>query len=67
MKNKILFSIITPVYKGDKYINRYFNSIKNIVFNKKNFEIILILDGKNTNILKKIKKKFIFGLIKKLS
>ena len=66
MKNKILFSIITPIYKGDKYINRYFNSIKNIVFNKKNFEIILILDGKNTNILKKIEKKIHFWPNKKI-
>jgi len=57
MKKKILFSIITPIYKGEKYINRYFNSIKNIIFNKNNFEIIFILDGKDKKILKKIEKK----------
>ena len=57
MKNEIKFSIITPVYNGQKYINRFFKSIQHINFNNKYFELIIILDDKNNKILKIIERK----------
>ena len=57
MKNEIKFSIITPVYNGQKYINRFFKSIQQINFNNKYFELIIILDDKNNKILKILKRK----------
>lgn len=54
MKPKI--SIIVPVYNGEKYIERCFNSIKNQTF--KELEIIFVNDGSDDNskyILDKIK------------
>ena len=57
MKNEIKFSIITPVYNGQKYISRFFKSIKQIDFNNKYFELIIIIDDKNHKIFKIIEKK----------
>ena len=41
-KNRILFSIIIPIYNSEKYLKRCVKSIINQKF--KNFEIILVED-----------------------
>ena len=44
-------SIITPFYKGNKYINRYLKNVANAVKNSKNeVEIILVNDSPNYEI-----------------
>ena len=52
-----LFSVITPTYNSEKYLQQTIDSIKRQKF--KNFEFIII-DGKSKdNTLKIIKKKLI--------
>ena len=48
MKNKeILFSIIIPIYNGEKYIKECLNSIIDQTFN--NYEVIVVDDGSSDN------------------
>lgn len=47
MKNKILVSVIIPVYNGEKFLMRCLNSIINQTY--KNLEIIVINDGSTDN------------------
>jgi glycosyltransferase involved in cell wall biosynthesis len=57
MENKV--SILTPCYNGEKYINRYFDSLLNQTY--KNFEIIFVDDGstdKTSQIVHEYKQKF---------
>lgn len=57
--NKALVSIITPCYNGEKFLNRYFNSMLNQTY--ENIEIIFIDDGSIDNtqkIVEEYKKKF---------
>ena len=42
-KDKIFFTIFTPVYNGEKLFYRAYDSINNSIF--KNFEWIIINDG----------------------
>lgn len=48
-------TIITPVYNGVKYLDRYFDSIKNIDYY--NLEIIIVNDGSTDESLNVIKKR----------
>ena len=43
MKNKILFTIIIPVYNVENYIDKCITSVINQTY--KNYEIIVINDG----------------------
>ena len=43
MKSKILFSILIPVYNGDKFLEKCIESV--LEQNFTNYEIILIDDG----------------------
>lgn len=52
--NRELVTIITPIYNGEKYLDRYFECLKNITY--KNLEIILIDDGSRDKSYAKIKK-----------
>lgn len=50
-----LISIVTPCYNGEKYIERYFNSLINQTY--KNYEIIFVDDG-STDCTKRIALKY---------
>jgi len=54
MKNKLIFSIIIPLYNKEKYISRAIYSALNQSF--KNFEIIIVNDGSTDNSLHVVKK-----------
>ena len=54
MKNKIKFSVITPVLNNEKYIKDNLHSLKNQTY--KNFEHIIIDGGSKDKTLKIIKK-----------
>lgn len=56
MVKKIYFSIITPVYNGEEYIEQCILSVKNQTY--KNYEHI-IMDGGSTDNTVKIAKKYI--------
>ena len=49
------FSVISSIYNGDKFINKYFNQVYNQTL--KPCEIIIVDDGKN-KLLENTKKKF---------
>ena len=58
MKNKILISIIVPVYNVEKYIDKCLKSLVNQTL--KNIEIIVVNDGskdKTQNIVERYKKE----------
>ena len=48
----IKFSVIIPVYNGEKFITRALNSVKNQTY--KNLEIIVVNDGSTDNTAKEI-------------
>lgn len=54
MKNKVLVSIIVPVYNVEKYIDKCLNSLVNQTL--KNIEIIVVNDGTKDNSQKIIDK-----------
>ena len=54
MKNKILFTIIIPVYNVENYIDKCITSVINQTY--KNYEIIVINDGSTDNSKEVIKK-----------
>ena len=61
MKNKVLVSIIVPVYNVEKYIDKCLNSLVNQTL--KNIEIIVVNDGTKDNsqkIIDKYTKKYSF-------
>ena len=45
IKQKYAISVIIPTYKPEKYIIECFQSIDNQSFNKKEFEVIIVLNG----------------------
>lgn len=57
--NKILFSIIVPVYNTGKYINKCLTTIKNAI--NKDCEVIIVNDGSTDN-SEQVIKKFIQSL-----
>lgn len=50
--NRLLLSIIVPVYNVEKYLNNCLKSIVNQSLNKNNFEVILVDDKSTDNSLK---------------
>ena len=54
MKNKILFTIIIPVYNVENYIDKCITSVINQTY--KNYEIIVINDGSTDNSKEVLKK-----------
>lgn len=54
MNAECLVTIITPVYNGEKYINRYFENIKKLTYNK--LQIIVVNDGSTDSSAEKIRE-----------
>lgn len=60
MNNQPLLSVIVPVYKVEKYLQRCLDSIINQTY--KNLEIILVDDGSPDN-----SGKFVMNMLKRIN
>ena len=56
MKKLKIISIVVPVYDEESNIKYFYNSLKKVISNKENYEILFINDGSSDNTLNEIKK-----------
>ena len=53
MKKECLVTIITPVYNGEKYLDRYIENIQRLAYEK--LQVIVVNDGSTDGSAKKLK------------